>query len=74
MALFRQRSVADEEGFVGGIDDLGREGLEAVDDLDAIDLGEKPVDESQVAAGDTDDRCDGGRMRYTAIGRRGRGT
>ncbi len=28
MALFRQRSVADEEGFAGGVYDLGREGLE----------------------------------------------
>ena len=37
-----QRSVADDEGFPGCVDDLGSERIEMVERLDAADLGEKP--------------------------------
>jgi len=68
VALFRQRSVADEECFARGVDDLGCEGVEAVHRLNALDLGEEPIDEAEVAPGDSDDGRDCGRMRDLAVG------
>ena len=55
--LFGQ-SGADDEGFPGGFDDVGGDGVEVVDGHDAGDLAHESFDESEVAAGDPDDGDD----------------
>ena len=52
--------MADEEGFSGCVDEHGCEGFEVVEALNACDLGEESVDETEVAAGDADDGRAGG--------------
>ena len=49
MAVNLQRLVADDEGFPCGVDVLGSEGVEAVERLDAFDLGQEPVDQAEVS-------------------------
>ncbi len=59
--------MADEECFSGCVDEFGCEVLEFVEGLDAGDLGEEPVDEAEVAAGDADDGCYGGGVGDSVI-------
>ena len=58
MALIAQRLMADEKCFPGGVYDLWCEAVELVECLDAVDLGQQPVDEAEVYAGDADDGRD----------------
>lgn len=55
MAEFLQCLVADEEGFAGCVDDFWGEVIEVVEGLYAFYLGHESVDESEVAAGDSND-------------------
>lgn len=68
MACFSQRLVADEQGLSCGVDNLGCEPGEVVDRLHAFDLGQQPVDEAEVPAGDPDDSRNGCRVGETAVG------
>ena len=52
--------MADEECFAGGVHDLGGEGIEAVDGLEAMDLAQDAIDEAEVALGDPHDGGHGG--------------
>ena len=52
--------MADEEGFSGGVDELWGEGVEVVDGLNAFDLGDQAIEESEVAGGDAGDGGQGG--------------
>jgi hypothetical protein len=61
--------VADEERIPRCVVDLRCERVEAVHCLDA--LGEEPIDESEVAAGDADDDRDRGRVRNATVGHLG---
>lgn len=56
--LAAARSGTDEQGLAGGFDDLGRHCGEVVELLDPANLGEQPVDEAEVAAGDAGDGGD----------------
>lgn len=49
---------ADDEGALGGFDDVVGDGVELVDFEDAFDLGEQSFEESEVPAGDSGDRSD----------------
>jgi len=61
--------VADEECFTGSVDELGSEGVEVVEGLDAGDLGDEPVDEAKVPTGDANDRRDSGGVSDWVTGR-----
>ncbi|MBP2386325.1 hypothetical protein [Paeniglutamicibacter kerguelensis] len=63
-----QRLVADDEGFPCGVDNLGSESVEVVERLDAFDLGQGPVNEAEVSAGDPDDGRDRGCVGEVALG------
>ena len=64
MVLFWQRLVADKERFPAA--SIRCEGVEVVYDLDALDLAEEPINESEVAADDADDGRDRGVSRCRA--------
>lgn len=64
----QQRLVADAEGFSSCVDDLGGESVEAVKCFDAADRGEKPVNEAEVSAGDSDDGRDRGCVGEVVLG------
>jgi len=49
---------ADDEGALGGFDDVVGDGVELVDCEDAFDLGEQSFEKSEVPAGDSGDRSD----------------
>jgi hypothetical protein len=53
------RSCADDQDIAGGFDRVGSDGVKIVDGHDAGDLVHQAFDESEVAAGDADDRDDG---------------
>ena len=52
----------DDEGGAGGFDDVVGDGVELVDLHDPAHLSEEPVDEAEVAAGNSRDRGDGLRV------------
>lgn len=53
---------SDDEGGTGSFDDVVGDGVELVDLHDPAHLGEEPVDEAEVAAGNSRDRRDGLRV------------
>lgn len=61
--------MADQEGLACGVDDLGCDFGELVQRSDSFDLRQEPIDEAEVATGDTNDRSDGSRVGDAAIGR-----
>lgn len=64
---FRSLSDTYDKGAPGGIDNLvGNEG-QLVDLHDPLDLGEQPMQEAEIAAGDAGDRGDGLRVRKISV-------
>ena len=49
---------ADDEGALGGLDDVVGDRMQLVDLQDAFDLGKESLEETEVPAGDARDRCD----------------
>jgi hypothetical protein len=47
--------AADDERFTGGLDDFLGDRAQVVDQQDALDLSEQPLDEAEVSAGDAGD-------------------